>query len=298
MEIQVKHQIKEKLAGYISQKGSQNKAANSLNDVTAGTLSQIMNEKWELISEAMWRNIAAQIGHTAKEWVCVETADYTLIKQLLNDAQSHSNVFAFTGEAGTGKSKTFELYVAENKNAFLLSCSEFWNRKEFLVNLLSTMGVDYSGFTVAEMMNETVKKLKSMEMPLIIMDEADKLTDQVMYFFITLYNLLEDHCGIVMCATDHLSKRINKGIKLNRKGYKEIYSRIGRKFIVLNGVSFTDVTAICMANGIDKDLQLDVQTPGNTVKRKATKVIFDDCEGDLRRVKRKIHAIKKQVYGA
>ena len=82
------------------------------------------------------------------------------------------------------------------------------------------------------------------------MDEADKLSDQVLYFFITLYNQLEDHCGIVLLATDYLEKKIRKGLRLNRKGYKEIYSRIGRRFIPLRAVNLTDITGVCIANGI------------------------------------------------
>jgi DNA transposition AAA+ family ATPase len=281
MTTEFKKKVQEKLTAYIAQKGSQNKAAHSLSGVSSALLSQIINNNWEQISDTMWRNVASQIGHSSKEWVCVETSDYKLISKFLTDAQQNANVFAMTGDAGSGKSKTFELYTESNKNAYLLGCAEYWNRKEFLVQLLISMGIDYSGFTVAEMMNEIVKKLKSQVTPLIILDEADKLPDTVLYFFITLYNRLEDHCGIVMCATDHLSKRINKGIKLNKKGYKEINSRIGRKFIELQGVNFTDVTQICIANGVESP--------------KDIKDIFNDSEGDLRRVKRKIHAVKNRV---
>ncbi len=281
MTTDFKNQVKEKLAVYIAQKGSQNKAANSLNGVSSALVSQIMNDNWGQISETMWRNVSSQIGHSSKEWIVVETTDFKLINHFLSDAKSNSNVFAITGDAGSGKSKTLELYIQDNKNAYLLSCAEYWNRKEFLIQLLTSMGVDCSGFTVAEMMNEIVKKLKSQENPLIILDEADKLPDTVLYFFITLYNRLEDHCGIVLCATDHLSKRIKRGIKLNRKGYKEIYSRIGRKFIELKGVNFTDITQICIANGLEDSKEI--------------KNIFQDSECDLRRVKRRIHAYKTQT---
>lgn len=281
MTTEFKTQVKEKLAGYISQKGSQNKAANSLNGVSAALISQIMNDNHEKISETMWRNIASQIGCSTQKWLCVEITDFKIISQLLKDAQQHANVFAITGDAGSGKSMSFEIYTKSNRNSYLLSCAEYWNRKEFLVQLLTVMGVDYSGFSVSEMMNEIVKKLKTQQSPLIILDEADKLPDAVLCFFITLYNRLEGHCGIVLCATDHLSKRINKGIKLNKKGYKEINSRIGRRFIELKGVNFTDVTQICIANGIED--------------AKSIKDIFTDAEGDLRRVRRKIHAIKNKV---
>src|SRR5690606_34491318 len=110
--------------------------------------------------------------------------------------------------------KTFTArdYAATHQDAFLLQCNEYWNRKFFLTELLGAMGRDFSGLTVAEMMGEVVKHLKMKPSPIIILDEADKLTDQVLYFFITLYNQLEDRCGIILMATNHLKKRIDQGI--------------------------------------------------------------------------------------
>jgi len=278
MNTKTKQAIKEKLTGYIERFDSQNKAANSLSSVSSATLSQIQNNNWELIKDEMWRNIASQIGFEENQWNGVETRDYKLLTRTLIDAQEHSNVFAVTGSAGSGKTFTLKTFSENNKKAYLIQCAEYWNRKFFLAELLTKMGRDYSGLTVAEMMHEAVRTLKIQDKPLLILDEADKLSDQVLYFFITIYNQLEDHCGIVICATDHLAKRINRGRKLNKKGYNEIYSRIGRKFIELKGVGSTDVEQICRANGV--------------TDTKAIKDIFEDSEYDLRRVKRKIHGIK------
>lgn len=278
MENIQKQQIKDKLEAYVNRYESQNKASNSLNGVSSATISQVLNDNWNKINPEMWRNIATQIGYNSNVWNSVETTDYKVLSKVLQDAQIYSNVFAVTGNAGSGKSHISKLYQEDNQRAYLLQCSEYWNKKYFLGQLLQSMGRDYSGLTVSEMMDEAVRVLKRQENPVIILDEADKLTDQVLYFFITLYNQLEDHCGIVLLATDHLEKRIRKGLKLNKKGYKEIYSRIGRKFVELRGVGSIDITNICKANGITK--QSDI------------KAIIQDSEGDLRRVKRKIHAVK------
>jgi Cdc6-like AAA superfamily ATPase len=280
METQTKQKIQQSLADYIARFESQNKAANSLNGVSSATISQLMNNKWELIKDDMWRNIASQIGFEENKWIGVETRDFRMLNSILTDAQDHSNVFAVVGTAGTGKTFALKTFASNTSKVYLLQCNEYWNRKFFLTELLTRMGRDYSGLTVAEMMQEAVKTLKVQDKPLLILDEADKLTDQVLYFFITLYNQLEDHCGIVMCATDHLSKRIKRGIKLNKKGYNEIFSRIGRKFIELKGIGSTDVTQICQANGV---------MDRNEIKR-----IFEDSDYDLRRVKRMIHAFKMQ----
>lgn len=274
-----KLEIRDRLVGYCEQKGSQNKAANSLNGVSPATVSKIINGDWALINEVMWRGIAAQIGVKQKSWNIVETRDFKTLANLFADAQENAMVMAVCGEAGSGKSLAIRNYAESQFNVFVLCCNEYWNRKLFLQELLREMGRNPNGDTVGEMMASIVGNLKKMENPIIIMDEADKLSDQVMYFFITLYNQLEDHCAIVMVATDYLEKKIKRGLRLNKKGYKEIYSRIGRKFIMLKGVGIGDITDVCMANGI-------------TAKSDIRSVI-DDCDGDLRRVKRRCHAISK-----
>ena len=279
-----KTQIHEELRNFVQLKGSQNKAATILG-VSSATVSQVLNHNWDLIKPEMWRKIGAGIGIKSSEWVCVNTRDYKLITSLLGDAQSNSVCCAITGDAGTGKTYAMRKYSNVNGNVFMLCCNEYWNRKYFLAELLTAMGRDNSGLTVAEMMSTVVRELKKkMDSPLIIMDEADKLSDNVLYFFITLYNQLEDHCGIVMAATDHLAKMIRRGLKLNKKGYKEIFSRLGKNFIELKGVGSVDVNQICIANGLtDKDLILKV---------------WNESDGDLRRVRRKIHSFKMMMYEA
>jgi hypothetical protein len=281
MENQTKTAIAESIRNYIARYESQNKAANSLKGVSSATLSQMVNGNWELIKDDMWRNVAAQIGYTETEWVAVETRDFKLLSNLLQDAQMNSNVFAVTGAAGTGKTFTVRQYAANNRRAYLLNCAEFWNKKMFLMELLASMGRTGAGMNVGEMMYEVVQDLKRQDNPIIILDEADKLSDLVLYFFITLYNQLEDQAGIILCVTNFLEKRIKRGVTRNTKGYNEIYSRIGRKCFELKGLSQKDIADVCRANGIDQDKQIAD--------------IIADCEGDLRRVKRRIHALKNMA---
>lgn len=280
MKTTEKQQIKAKLAEFCEIKGGQNKAANALRGVSSATISQVLNDNWELISEEMWRTIASQTGYDPRAWVVVETRGYKRMYGLLQDAQDNAVVFAVTGDAGCGKSEAIKSYAANNRNVYNLSCSEYWNRKHFMTELLQCMGIDSTGCTVPEMMSDIILALKKKENPLVVLDEADKLSDQVLYFFISLYNKLEDHVGIMLCATDYLEKRIKKGIRTNRKGYKEIYSRVGRKFIPIQIVNSEDVAAVCIANGV--------------ADPEAINEVIEDCENDLRRVKRKIHAIKQR----
>jgi len=267
------------LREYCAQKGSQNKAANSLDGVSSATISKMLAGDWELINEVMWRSVAAQIGYAKKSWNIVETRNYRALQTIFADAQENSLVFAIHGESGFGKSCAAGIYAENNANVFVLSCAEYWNRKMFLSELLKSMGRTTTNETVAVMMQTIINALKKMETPLIIIDEADKLNDKVLTFFITLYNSLEDHCGIILMATNYLEKLVENGLRQNKKGYKEIFSRIGRKFIKLEDTSTDDVVSICVANGV---------TDKPTIKK-----IIEDCDGDFRRVKRKVHAVLK-----
>lgn len=274
-----KEQITVRLKDYCTQKGSQNKAANSLNGVSSATVSKVLAGDWDTISDEMWRTIASQIGHETRGWQIAETRAYKRMAFLLNNAKTDSLVMAVTGDAGCGKTEAIKNYTAANRNVYHLCCSEYWNRRTFMGKLLQCMGVDYTGSTVSDMMDDIIDNLKRKESPLIVLDEADKLTDQVFYFFISLYNQLEDHCGIILCATNYLEKRIKKGLRTKRKGYEEICSRMGRKFVELQVINSEDVAAVCVANGV---------TDTKSINR-----IIDDCDCDLRRVKRAVWAMQK-----
>ena len=76
-----------------------------------------------------------------------------------------------------------------------------------------------------------------------------------------------------------LQKKIEKGVRLNKKGYEEIYSRIGRNFISVPVINDQDIADVCRANGVTD--KADIKT------------VTADADSDLRRVKRKIWAMKK-----
>jgi len=280
MKQKEKQAIAATLREYCTLKGSQNAAARSISGASSAVLSQMLNGQWDLISDEMWRNVAAQIGHDRRNWTVVRTRGFQRMTDILEDAKDRALVMAVTGEAGCGKSESIKVFTRSHRNVCHLVCSEFWNRKSFLGEMMSQLSLSGAGYTVSEMMCEIISNIKKRENPIIILDEVDKLSDQVLYFFISLYNSLEDDCGIILCATDYLQKRISRGVSANRKGYKEIYSRIGRKFIPIEQVNGDDVEAVCKANGVDDDAVIEK--------------IIDNCDYDLRRVRRLVYAERKR----
>lgn len=283
MDIKEKELIAQKLRDYCSAQGGQNKAANTLKGVSSATISKILNGDWDTIAEGMWHNVSKQIGASAEGWSLVGTSVYEELTELLECAQNDSQVMAIVGSAGCGKSATIRQYASTHEEVTAIVCSEYQNRTSWLSAVMEAMGLDPRGLNVAEKIGQIVRRLKRADKPLLILDEADKMSDQVLYFFVTLYNELEGHCGVVLCATQYLDKRLVRGLRSGRKGYEEVYSRIGRQCIQLSVLSPEDISLVCVANGITGD-------------RKVRK-IADEAECDLRRVRRAVwreHQLAKE----
>ncbi|MBR6899456.1 MAG: ATP-binding protein, partial [Bacteroidales bacterium] len=132
--------IVEALKAYMSQKGGQNKAANSIKGVSAGTLSQMQNGNWEHISDEMWRKVAKAIGFGGKRWNTAETATYKQVHFALEAAQEEARVMSLTAPAGSGKTYAAKEYEASHRNVYRLMCDEFWSKNDFVEELLRAMG--------------------------------------------------------------------------------------------------------------------------------------------------------------
>lgn len=274
-----KEEIVAQLRSYVERKGSQKKAANSLDGVSSATINKMLNgTDWETISEEMWRSVAQQTRTKSEGWQLADTSVHREMTMLLTRAQQDALVAGVIGAAGSGKTETCREYADEHRNVYHITCGEHWNRRTFVSKVLKSMGANVAGYTINDMMEEVVDALSRADNPLLILDEADKLSDQVLYFFITLYNQLEGRCGIVLCGTQYLKARIARGVRLGKKGFEEILSRLGRRFFELAEIGEEDVALVCVANGIESDAKI----------RKITK----ESESDLRRVKRSVWAAK------
>ena len=99
MDIKEKELITARLRDYCTAQGGQNKAANTLKGVRAATISKILNGDWDTIAEGMWHNVSKQIGSSAEGWSLVSTSVYDELTELLECAQTDSQVMAIVGSA-------------------------------------------------------------------------------------------------------------------------------------------------------------------------------------------------------
>lgn len=255
----------------LAQKESQSKIARKAG-VSTATISQMINNNWNLIRDEMWQKVKINL-HINWDWITAETSNLKAINQLVSSAQKRSMSIAVSHDAGAGKSHTYRLYERTHKNVIYVECKNYWTKKSYARRLCTACGVDDSG-TVETLIERFIQTVKAMNKAVVIFDQIDKLKDSQLDLFMDFYNELDGHCGFILSGVPAFKKRVLRGCQLNKIGYRELYSRIGRKFIKLMKISEKDVSAVCKANGIDDD-QFINET-------------FNTCDGDLRRVRRSI----------
>lgn len=281
---EMKEQVRSALIAYRSNYPTLNRAAESLQGVSSATVSQLCNGKYELISDEMFIRIASQIGFAFDSWTLHEGKTFKEITFALSDAQAYKNVTWVVGDAGCGKTTAAIEYRRTHRNVFYILCSEDMRRSDFVREIAKQVGAPTDTTNLRDMLENAISMISFLGNPLLVFDEGDKLTDSVFNYFISIYNRLEGHSGIVFLSTDYIKRRMEAGLRYNKKGYKEINSRIGRRFFDVSPTEQTDIYAICQANNLTD--RADIEEVLKDARR---------SDNDLRRVKRCIHRQKRII---
>lgn len=262
----IAHVLKE-----LSEKSSQGKLALKA-DVSPATISQMINNKWELIKDEMWRKVMVSL-RIDDTWQTAETKNYKLLIRLMSDMQNEGLCKGVSYNAGAGKSHAYKDYERQNANVTYLQCATFWTRKYYMQALCRAAGLDDKG-GIVQLVERFVNYQNGLPKALIIIDQFDKLNDASLDLFMDFYNEMP-HVSMLVSGVPALEKRIRKGCQHNKSGYREFYSRIGKKWFMLDDIVEMDVRLICEANGIIDDVEFVNMT-------------YNTAEGDLRVVRSEI----------
>ena len=271
--------------------------------INNGALSTILAGKYGADENKMLGRIAEALNYKETSWNIVPTiSNYRQIVSAYNDAREESMWFAISNKAGSGKTGTLQdIYNNDTSGAVTYLQCEEWSARQFVLELVKhTIGpsVLKGAYKSIPLLIADIAKYYNrltFDKPALLIDEADKLRPAALRILISLYNKTEDRLGLIMSGTENLEKEIDNGVRLRKKGYDEISSRIGRTFIHLRGANESDVQAICEANGIqDTFLQnciwdeLEKVTKPTKVRLKngSERETMVDYVEDFRRLKR------------
>ena len=264
---QQKKDIFKKLRAEKERLGSYSQVARQLN-MAKGSVQNLCNpERLHYITDRVWQKAlqglnGGGLAHDPDnpQWqLCRETTDYQLLTTALDDARAHRLWFIVSYSAGSGKSAILKNYKYQHRDhhVFLLNCRE-WQAHEFARRLCDLLGIKLRNrahlFSCQLMLDRIVGRLQRLRSPMLILDEADKLSPEALRMLIPLYNELEEHASVVLSGTEHLKKHMRKGVIYRKKGYDELESRFGRSYFSLLGATKEDVRKIAEANGYKGDI--------------------------------------------
>lgn len=241
--------VQEYVRDRIRTAGSQNEAARQLG-LSGAHIINFRDGNWDKISTRQLNQIAAMAG--VDSWRDCQTTNLTIAISLLTQAQQYSRLLALVGFTGSGKTHALRLYARKTPQAYYVLADSEMNKKRFLTAILQACGVrpDDAGVTTGEMLDSITRKLNGEEQPLLIIDDAGKLSDSLMRIIQIMYDRTEGRAGIVIAGTEYLKESIDAKARRNKMGFRELKRRVAY-WEEMSGITQADVRAVCQANGVD-----------------------------------------------
>lgn len=184
-----------------------------------------------LVSEAKILQIGMDLGVTMNErvWNIVRTEVFERIEEEVIFCQENSKSMFFVDDCEIGKTVTAKYLSRNLKNAFYIDCSQCKTRQLFIRTLARVIGVPSEG-KFAEVKARLKYCLKLLPKPIILLDEAGDLDDPAFLDIKELWNDTEGLCGWYMLGADGLRAKVGRGIRSEKVGYREMFSRFGSRY--------------------------------------------------------------------
>lgn len=232
----IKEAQKQKILGAIAANRanypSDAKHAASLG-ISTSVYSSIKNGQTEkALSDANWIGIARRLGVNLRgemEWKAAKTPTFDYITAQLEFSQGSGLSAILCDIPNIGKTFTARYYVQTHKNAVYIDCSQVKTKLKLVRKIASEFGVDSKG-RYADVYDDLVYYLRSMDTPLIILDEAGDLQYEAFLELKALWNATERSCAWYMMGADGLKEKINRSIECKKVGYTEMLSRYGDRY--------------------------------------------------------------------
>lgn len=231
LTIQEKKKICEAVRSAIVRYESQNKLGLFLG-VSRSTVRRLEQEEFQSLTDEILLRVARKLDVTLRdrmEWKGARTATFDYVTTQLEACQERSLSVILCDIPNIGKTFTARRYATEHRNAVYVDCSQTKTKRAMVRAIANGFGVGLTG-KYQDCYEDLIYCLRSMDRPLVILDEAGDLQYEAFLELKALWNATEMQCGWYMMGADGLSAKINRNVDGRKVGYAEIFSRYGGKY--------------------------------------------------------------------
>jgi hypothetical protein len=225
----------------------------------------------KLISDSKWIDIAGALNFDISErnWKVCKTEVYLCIEEQVLFCKEHAKAMMFVDACEIGKTFTAKHLATTLENCFYVDGSQCKTKTSFIRALSKSLGLGEKG-TFTDAKDKIVRYLRALDQPVVIIDEAGDLEGAAFLEIKALWNATDGLCGWYMMGADGLRAKINMGIKSEKVGYTEIFSRFSGKYQSIVPINKDDRRAF------QTKLLMDVLKP-NTDSSTDLKAIVNKC---------------------
>lgn len=184
------------------------------------------------VSDTNWICLARRLNVLLEneiQWQAAETPTFVYITEQLAMCQESSVSAVLCDMANIGKTFTARIYVKMHKNAIYVDCSQVKSKQRLIRYIAKEFGVNSNG-RYCDVYDDLCFYLKTLERPLIILDEGGDLQYEAFLELKALWNATERCCAWYMMGADGLKEKMNRSIECKKVGYTEMFSRYGDKY--------------------------------------------------------------------
>lgn len=292
--MKITEDIKKRIAGAIAHDRanypSDAKHAVSLG-ISASVYNSVKKGNWEKqVSDAGWVGMARRLGvtlHHEQPWTAAETPTWVFVSEQLRVCQESGLSAILCDIPNIGKTFTARAYAKTHKNAVYIDCSQVKTKLKLVRKIAKEFGVSSLG-RYSDIYDDLVEYLRTIDTPLVILDEAGDLQYEAFLELKALWNATERCCGWYMMGADGLRAKIDRNVESLKVGYAEMLSRFGDTFSRVTPEDERERRKFLLAQAA---IIAKVNAPrGTDVMR-----IVNATGGGLRRVYTEIEKLKREA---
>ena len=184
-----------------------------------------------LLRDSQWLNLGRELNVNLHErkWNTANTEVFAAIQEEVLFCKQNAKAIILVDDCAIGKTYTAKYLSKTVENCFYIDCSQSTGIRDFIRAFAKAIGVEAVG-RLTEIKANIKYYLRQMPSPIIILDEAGDLEYRTFLMLKEFWNATDGYCGWYMMGADGLRSKMERGIRSQKVGYREIFSRFNNRY--------------------------------------------------------------------